>query len=195
MATYEFGRNAGEAAVNSLYPCDRPKDAGKNAVVPGMKILDVIKLVIAVGLSLSAGAFGSVFTTRSDFSSWYDTLNKPFFNPPGWVFGPVWTALYILMGIAAFVIWREGLQRRAVRIGLACFTLQLVLNTLWSAIFFGMHRIDIALIEIVVLWAAIAATIVTFRRVSRTAAILLYPYILWVSFAVVLNASIWVLNR
>lgn len=164
-------------------------------MVPGMKILDVIKLIIAVGLSLSAGVFGSVFTTRSDFSSWYDTLNKPFFNPPGWVFGPVWTALYILMGIAAFVVWRQGLQRRAARIALACFAFQLVLNALWSAIFFGMHRIDVALIEIVVLWAAIAATIVTFRRVSQVAAVLLYPYILWVSFAVVLNASIWVLNR
>ncbi len=126
--------------------------------------------------------------------AWYSQLQKPDWNPPNWVFGPVWTTLFVLMGIAAFLVWRKGLERKDVKIALSIFIGQLVLNTLWSMIFFGLHSPGGALVEIMFLWLAIVATIITFAKVSKPAAWILTPYILWVSFAAYLNYSIWILN-
>jgi translocator protein len=151
------------------------------------------KLLIAVIVSELAGIIGSVFTMPS-VTGWYAGITKPTFNPPAWVFGPVWTTLFALMGIAAFLIWKKGLERKDVKIALGIFMGQLVLNTLWSIIFFGLHSPGGALVEIVFLWLAIAATIIAFARISKAAAWLLVPYILWVSFAAYLNYSIWILN-
>lgn len=158
-----------------------------------MKINNRFKLVIAIIISELAGIIGSVFTTSS-VTSWYVGIAKPAINPPVWIFAPVWTTLFALMGIAAFLVWRKGLERRAVKIALTIFVGQLILNTLWSIIFFGLHSPGGALIEIVFLWLAIAATIIKFAKVSKPAAWLLAPYILWVSFAAYLNYSIWILN-
>jgi len=158
-----------------------------------MKINNTFKLVIAIVICELAGIIGSVFTTGS-IVGWYAGIVKPTFNPPAWVFGPVWTTLFVLMGIAAFLVWRKGLEHRNVKIALSIFIGQLVLNTLWSIIFFGLHSPGGALVEIVFLWLAIVATIITFAKVSKPAAWLLVPYILWVSFAMYLNFTIWTLN-
>jgi len=154
-----------------------------------------VRLAVACVVSLSAGLIGSLVMFRGDFEAWYPTLVKPAFTPPSWVFGPVWTALYILMGVAAFLVWQKDLGRRAVRVALAWFLVQLVLNALWSPVFFGLHRIGWALVVIVLLWAAMVVTIRCFSRVSGAAALLLVPYLLWVSFATALNAALWRLNR
>jgi len=159
-----------------------------------MKINNFFKLVIAIGVSLGAGVIGSFFTAPAVQSGWYIGIVKPALNPPAWVFGPVWTTLFALMGIAAFLVWKKGLDRRDVKIALGIFLGQLVLNTFWSIIFFGLHSPGGALIEIVFLWLAILSTIVAFYKISKPAAWLLVPYILWVSFAMYLNYSIWMLN-
>lgn len=158
-----------------------------------MKPYNSFKLLIAIGISELAGIIGSVFTV-SAIPVWYGTLQKPALNPPAWIFGPVWTTLYLLMGIAAFLIWKKGLDRKDVKIALAIFISQLLLNALWSIMFFGLRNPGVALVEIVVLWAAIVYTILSFLKISRTAAYLLAPYIIWVSFAAYLNYSIWILN-
>lgn len=152
-----------------------------------------LKLIIAIGISELAGIVGVLFTAPA-IPGWYAGLVKPALNPPAWIFGPVWTILYALMGVAAFLIWREGLNRRDVKIALGIFIGQLTLNTLWSIIFFGLQNPGAALILIIVLWLAILTTIITFHKISRSAAYLLLPYILWVSFAIYLNYSIWTLN-
>jgi tryptophan-rich sensory protein len=154
----------------------------------------VLKLVLCVGICLGVGALGSLFATGTDLSHWYVQLNKPSFNPPNWVFGPVWTVLYVLMGVAAFLVWRRGLGRRDVRLGLWLFAVQLGLNFVWTPLFFGCHRIGTAFVDLVLLWLAILAVITTFHRVSMPAAICLYPYLGWVSFATSLNGSLWRLN-
>ena len=141
-----------------------------------------------------AGAIGAFFTA-SAIPGWYATLARPHFAPPNWVFGPVWTFLYAMMGIAAFLVWQMGMRDARVRSALRMFALQLALNVLWSIIFFGMRSVSGALVDIALLWLAIVAMIVYVARVSRPAAWLLAPYILWVSFAAYLNASIWVLNK
>ena len=155
-------------------------------------------MVIAIVVSELAGIIGSFFTV-SAIPTWYATLAKPALNPPAWVFGPVWTTLYALMGIAAFLVWSSYAEatsdrKRGIKIALSLFGIQLVLNTLWSIIFFGLHSPGGALIEIVFLWLAILATIIAFAKISRPAAWLLVPYILWVSFAMYLNYTIWMLN-
>lgn len=156
---------------------------------------DLGRLAAACAASLLAGAIGSPAVGDGRSQAWYAAIEKPAFTPPGWVFGPVWTTLYVLMGVAAFLVWRRGLEVRAVRAAVAWFAGQLVLNALWSPVFFGWHRIGLALAVIVLLWAAIVVTLYHFFRVSRTAGLLLGPYLLWVSFATMLNASIWWLNR
>lgn len=152
-----------------------------------------LKLIIAIIVSEGAGIIGSFFTTPS-IPGWYRGLAKPELAPPNWIFGPVWTTLFLLMGIAAFLVWKRGLDRRNVRIALGIFLIQLALNTLWSVIFFGLQNPGLAFAEIIVLWLAILATIIAFAKISRTAAWLLVPYILWVSFAGYLNYAIWMLN-
>ncbi|MFA6106668.1 MAG: TspO/MBR family protein [Patescibacteria group bacterium] len=158
-----------------------------------MRINNFFKLVIAVGVSQMAGVIGALFTTPS-IDGWYAGIVKPAFNPPAWIFGPVWTTLFALMGIAALLVWKKGLERRDVKIALGVFIGQLALNTLWSIIFFGLHSPGGALIEIIFLWLAILATIIAFAKISRPAMWLLLPYILWVSFAGYLNYAIWALN-
>jgi tryptophan-rich sensory protein len=159
-----------------------------------MSIRDILKLVVSIVACLAAGAIGSVFT-RSAIPTWYANLEKPFFTPPNWLFAPAWTLLYILMGIAAFLVWRKGLENRGVRIALIVFLIQLVLNALWSVVFFGLESPLYGLVVIAVLWIAILVTVIKFFRISRVASVLMWPYLLWVTFAAVLNASIWLLNR
>ena len=152
----------------------------------------LIGLVVWVALCLGAGLIGSVFTARS-VGDWYATLSKPPWTPPSWVFGPVWSALYVLMGVAAWLVWRQaGSSARTV--ALVVFALQLALNAAWSAIFFGLRLPGWAFAEIVVLWAAILWAVLAFLRVSPAAACLLLPYLAWVSFASVLNFAIWRMN-
>ena len=158
-----------------------------------MECRTIFKLVIAVVVSELAGVIGSVFTVPA-IPTWYATLVKPALNPPGWIFGPVWTTLYLLMGVAAFLVWRKGLQQPQIKKALGIFAIQLTLNALWSIIFFGLHNPGIALAEIIMLWFAIIWTITAFFKISRPAAYLLLPYILWVSFAAYLNYAIWALN-
>jgi tryptophan-rich sensory protein len=141
-------------------------------------------------LSFSAALPGAWFMP----GSWYFALNKPSWNPPGFLFGPVWSTLYTLMGIAAWLVWKRG-GSSAQKRPLTLFLLQLALNALWTPLFFGAHLIGPALAEITLLWLAIAATIAAFLPVSRTAAALLLPYLLWVSFAAFLNFTLWNLNR
>ncbi len=158
-----------------------------------MKPSNFFKFIIAIVVSQLAGIIGAFFTTPS-IPGWYADIVKPSFNPPAWVFGPVWTTLFALMGIAAFLVWKKGLERRDVKIALAIFLAQLILNTLWSILFFGMQSPSGAFIEILFLWSAIVATMITFYKISKPAAWLLLPYIAWVSFAAYLNFSIWMLN-
>jgi len=153
-----------------------------------------LKLIIAIALPLAVGGL-SGFATAGGVSTWYPTLVKPSFNPPAWVFGPTWTVLYIMMGAAAFLVWRRGLDANGVSVALTVFAVQLALNGLWSILFFGMQAPGWALVEIILLWLAILATLVLFWRVIPTAGMLLLPYLAWVSFASVLNASLWWLNR
>lgn len=159
-----------------------------------MNIRDSWKLVVSIVACLTAGAIGSIFT-RSAVTTWYATLGKPAFSPPNWLFAPVWTLLYILMGIAAFLVWRKGLGNRQVRSALIVFLIQLILNTLWSMVFFGLESPLFGLVVISVLWVVILVTVIQFFKISRAASILLWPYLLWVTFAAVLNSSIWLLNR
>ena len=131
--------------------------------------------------------------TATSVDTWYKALAKPTFNPPDWVFAPVWTTLYSLMGVSGWRIWRRRTSR-ATRGALAVFVLQLLFNFAWSVLFFGFQRIDLALIDIVILFVAIVANMILFWRIERLATLLLVPYVAWVAFAIVLNVSIWLLN-
>jgi tryptophan-rich sensory protein len=151
-------------------------------------------IVVAIAVCELAGVIGSVFTTPS-IPGWYAGIAKPSFNPPNWIFAPVWTLLYAMMGLAAYIVYEKGFTRPEVKKALAVFAAQLFFNTLWSIVFFGAHMILGAAVVIVLLWAMILAAIFLFRKISKAAAYLLVPYILWVSFATVLNVSFYVLNR
>ena len=158
-----------------------------------IKKKDVLTLMISILICQCAGFVGSLFT-RPSISTWYANLDKPPFSPPNGVFSPVWITLFLLMGISLFLIWRRGLAERKVRVALGFFGSQLIFNILWSVLFFGLRSPFTGFIDIVVLWIAIALTIFYFWKVSKTAGILLLPYIVWVSFAAVLNVFIWRLN-
>lgn len=158
-----------------------------------MEIKNITKLVSSIVICQLAGIIGSFFTFPS-ITTWYAALEKPSFNPPNWVFSPVWITLFILMGVSLYLVWSEGIKTKYVKMALTLFGIQLSLNILWSIIFFGLKSPFFAFIEIVILWVAILATIFKFSKISRTAAYLLIPYLLWVSFAAVLNFSIWVIN-
>jgi benzodiazapine receptor len=151
------------------------------------------KLITSIVICQLAGVIGAIFTT-SAISTWYATLKKPAFTPPNWVFSPVWITLFVLMGIAAFLVWNKGLSDQRVKTALSIFVAQLILNVAWSVMFFGLRSPLAGLIEIAVLWIAILLSILYFFKVSNIAGILLLPYILWVSFAAILNFSIWRLN-
>lgn len=161
-----------------------------------MRAKHVLQLALAVAASELAGAIGYFFTAPAISSGWYAALAKPPLTPPAWVFGPVWTALYLLMGAAAFLAWREydngsPSTKLRVKIALPVFGLQLFLNALWSLMFFGLRSPATASVEIVFLWLAILATAAAFYKISKPAAWLLLPYLLWVGFAGYLNFYIW----
>lgn len=150
----------------------------------------VVKLLSAVAVCWIAAVIGSI-ATFSQIPTWYTTLVKPEWNPPNWLFGPVWTVLFTLMGVSLYLLWKNKNNAIAVRF----FYIQLFLNILWSWMFFGWHRLDLALVEIVVLWIAIVKTVNYSYKVNKTAGLILLPYLIWVSFAGFLNYTIWMLNR
>lgn len=153
---------------------------------------NILKLVIALLITIGLGSLGGLFT-YPEIKNWYTTLQKPSFQPPNWLFGPVWTLLYTLMGISAYLVWKLPATAQRNK-ALAVFTIQFILNFCWSIIFFNQHQIGWALVEIIVMWACIVLTMISFSKLSSAAAWLLLPYILWVSFATILNAAIWKLN-
>ena len=153
----------------------------------------ILKLVVSILVCQGAGVVGSIFTSPA-ITTWYAQLQKPSFSPPNWIFAPVWTLLFLLMGVALYFVWSKGLEDKKVKTALFIFGVQLILNTLWSILFFGLQSPFYAFIEIIILWLAILLTIISFSRISKAAAYLLLPYILWVSFASILNFSILILN-
>ncbi len=158
-----------------------------------MKLKTLGQVILSIIICEAAGLIGSIFTTPN-IPTWYATLQKPSFAPPNWVFGPVWTTLFALMGIAAYLVWRRGTKNKIVKSALFIFGCQLALNIMWSVLFFGLQSPEAAFVEIIILWLAIALSIRAFFKVSKPAAYLLLPYIAWVTFAGFLNYMIAVLN-
>lgn len=181
-----------------------------------MNYKNLFKLLVSIIICELAGVIGAIFTTP-EIGAWYKTLNKPSFNPPNWIFGPVWTTLFVLMGISLYLVWVKNWQvKNELNFNgkkawnsvsqkfftgtwqkaniVIIFAVQLILNILWSVVFFGAHSPGAAFFVLLMLWIAIVYTIINFYRVSKTSAILLLPYILWVSFAGVLNYFLWMIN-
>lgn len=152
---------------------------------------NLLKAVISIVICLAVGGI-SGYITADAIPGWYVTINKPSFNPPNWIFGPVWTTLYILMGVAFYLIWKSTHPQKNK--AMLLFGIQLLLNFFWSIIFFNFHALGFALAEIILLWIFILLSILSFYPISKVASYLLIPYLLWVSFASVLNFSIWQLN-
>jgi benzodiazapine receptor len=152
----------------------------------------LIGLAVSIALCFGAALLGSVFTTPS-IPTWYAGLIKPSWTPPDWVFGPVWSALYVMMAVAAWLVWRRG-GLAAARLPVTLFMIQLALNAAWSILFFGLRLPGVAFAEIVILWFAILVTSIAFRQLNRAAGYLLLPYLFWVSFAAALNFAIWQMN-
>jgi len=150
------------------------------------------RLIASLIICQLAGTIGSIFTAPA-ITRWYSTLQKPAFNPPNWIFSPVWIFLYLLMGVTLYILW-QNLPKREAKVALVFFAVQLGLNILWSVIFFGLEMPMLAFFEIIILWVFILLTMVKVSRISRAAVYLLLPYILWVCFAAVLNFFLWRLN-
>jgi len=159
-----------------------------------MDLSSIIKLIVSILASFAAGGIGSLFTFKA-IPTWYAGLRKPRYTPPNRAFGPVWTTLYVLMGISVFLIWQKGLSTNAAFLAFVLFWIQLAINAIWSIIFFGMKSKGGGVVTIIVLWLLILATIVTSFRVSIWAGILLIPYIVWVTIASYLNIGVWILNK
>jgi len=157
-----------------------------------MSRLNIIKLAVSLLLPLSVGAVAGMFTSQA-VPAWYASLNRPSFSPPNWIFGPVWTFLYILLGISFFLIWKEGASKKR-NLAIKIFSIQMLLNFAWSFLFFYFNLIGAALVEIILLWISIAAMIYLFYKIKPVAAYLNIPYLLWVSFASILNAGYYLLN-
>jgi len=154
-----------------------------------------LKIIYCVVICLAVGYLSSI-TTQSSIKTWYPTIEKPIFNPPNWIFAPVWTLLFVFMGIAAGRVWNQlETNKELVKKGLLFFTIQLLLNALWSYLFFGLNNILLALIEIILLWLIIYETYYIFKQIDKRAGYLLIPYLAWVGFATILNGSIFWLNR
>ena len=153
---------------------------------------NIFRFLLCITIPLIIGAIGGIATSTS-IGSWYVTLNKPFFNPPNYLFGPVWTTLYILMGISIYLIIQSTKTTNRKK-AIAIFCLQLFLNFWWSFLFFKFNLLGLAFIEIICIWLSIIAMIIVFKRINKTAAYLQIPYLLWVSFASVLNGTIWWIN-
>jgi translocator protein len=159
---------------------------------PNLK-MKIFKFIFSIVLCFSAAALGGA-ATYSSIPTWYASLNKPFFNPPNWIFGPVWTILYFLMAVSLYIVWDKNFKNKKKEEAIKIFIFQLVLNLLWSFAFFGFHQPLLALITVIALWISIFVTIKYFYKISKTSAYLLYPYIFWVSFASILNLAIVILN-
>jgi len=152
----------------------------------------VLPFLIFLVITFLAGFIGSFFTNKN-IPGWYEFLKKPSFSPPNWVFAPVWSFLYFLMAISVFLIWKER-KEFEIKNALIFYFIQLILNTLWSIIFFGFRKPFLAFLEIIVLWIFIILTIFEFYKIEKVASFLLTPYLLWISFALILNLFIWILN-
>jgi tryptophan-rich sensory protein len=158
-----------------------------------MKIEKSKLLVASILLTQLAGFIGSTATTPA-IPTWYESLNKPVFNPPNWIFAPVWITLYTLMGVSLYLVWKKGIKDKVSLKGVWYFLIHLVVNSYWSIVFFGQKNLGFGFVVIVTLWLMIAYLINFFFKIDKKASYLLYPYFLWVSFALVLNFSIWQLN-
>lgn len=155
----------------------------------------ITRILVVVVTCLAIGYFSGM-VTRSAITTWYPTLVKPSFNPPNWIFAPVWSMLYVMMGVAAGLVWnRIEIEKELVKKAVIIFAIQLALNALWSFLFFGLKNPMLAGIEIIILWLMIYETYIQFSKINKIAGYLFVPYLLWVSFAAVLNGSIWWLNR
>lgn len=152
------------------------------------------KLFFSIAICQAAGLIGTIFTVSS-IENWYKLLNQPSFQPPNWLFGPVWTILYTFMGISLYLIWIKGTKKKEVRQAIKLFFIHLILNSSWSIVFFGLHNILFALINIVILWILIVVVMVKFYKIDKKASFILIPYLAWVSFATVLNYYIWLMNK
>jgi benzodiazapine receptor len=154
---------------------------------------EILRLIVSIVIVFLAGAVGTVYTLK-EITTWYVSLAKPGWTPPNWAFGPIWTTLYVLIGISLFLVWREGLDRKDVRIALVVFAIQLILNVVWSLVFFGTHNIFGGLVLVILLWISILANIIVFYRISKPAGLILIPYLIWVSIASYLNYIVFLLN-
>jgi benzodiazapine receptor len=168
--------------------------SGTAAAAAKARAIEPLPLLVALALPLTVGALGGA-ATASSVRTWYPTLRKPPFNPPGWVFGPVWTVLYLLMGAAMYLVWTGARTDSGRKRTATWWVAQLFLNLVWSLVFFGRRAIGPAFGEIIVLWLAIAATVRASAAERPAAAALLMPYLGWTTFAAVLNGSLWYLNR
>jgi benzodiazapine receptor len=180
-----------EKGMQQLYETLRHKTKGLSATNPSPQSTGRQTLTLVGWLALCFTASGTAVFVSTD--GWYAGLHKPAWNPPAWIFGPIWTLLYVMMAVAAWLVWRDGGWKKQGR-ALGLFLLQWLLNALWTPLFFGMHRSDLALAEIIALWLVLAVTLRSFWRVRKTAGVLLGPYLVWLSFAAVLNFTIWRLN-
>lgn len=154
-----------------------------------------LKIIVSIIVSLSLGSLGALVTTPA-IPTWYVHLNKPFFSPPNWLFGPVWTILYILMGISFGLIWQKYKKEdKTILYAMKLFGIQFLLNMIWSPVFFGFKNLFPAFIVIVLMWFFLFKTIWAFAKIDKKASRLLYPYLAWISFASILNFSVWILNR
>ena len=153
----------------------------------------IFKLLASLALPLGLGSIAGLFTADA-ILGWYETLNRPSFNPPNWLFGPVWTTLYLIMGISLFLIWKQNSSKER-NVAIFIFLIQMMLNFCWSFIFFYFNMVGFALVEIILLWITIVMMLVLFFRVKPITAYLNIPYLLWVTFATILNAGYYFLNR
>jgi translocator protein len=153
---------------------------------------NIIKLCVALILPLAVGSIAGIFTAQA-IPEWYASLNRPSFNPPNGIFGPVWTSLYLLMGMSLYIIWKQSADKKR-KTAMIIFFIQLLLNFCWTFLFFYFKEIGLALIEIIVMWIAILLMFISFYKVKPVAAYMNIPYILWVSFATILNAAYYILN-
>ncbi|MDD5731876.1 MAG: tryptophan-rich sensory protein [Patescibacteria group bacterium] len=158
------------------------------------KMILALKLIASLVICQIAGFIGAIFTTPA-VTTWYTTLNKPFFNPPSSIFAPVWTVLFIAMGIALFLVWTKTEHAKEKKLAILLFSIQLAFNVLWSVVFFGLHSPFIGILVILILLALIIATTIKFYKLSEIAGMLMVPYALWVGFATVLNIAVFILNR
>ena len=157
-----------------------------------MTKINFIKLIVSLALPLTLGAIAGLFTAEA-VPEWFSSLNKPWFSPPNWLFGPVWSTLYIVLGISLFLVWKEVASKER-NIAIVLFMIQIILNFGWSFLFFYFKTLGFALIEIIILWISIVTMIILFRRINKLAAYTNIPYLIWVSFATALNTSYFLLN-